>query len=106
MATQVYKLVCSPNSQGIEDEVNKIIRDNPKAKFTFFAPVCGPYFNRRVEVDCIECGGEVIETTLGLICSSCKRLHTSEEARQLAKTKFTQAGTLFLQPLIIENEVD
>ena len=103
MVRHIYKLCCSPNSQGIEEEVNKILSENEGAKFTFFAPVCGSYFNRRLETDCPKCGSEVIEVAGTYLCSSCKEQLDEDIVRRLAKTKFSQAGTLFLQSLIIEN---
>ena len=104
VVVKTYKLVCGPNSQGIEDEVNKILVENPGAQFNFFTPVCGPYYKRHLEMDCLTCGLPILEIYGEYQCKGCKRIYTAEEFQNRAHTNFSQAGTLFLQPLLIESD--
>ena len=98
---KTYKLVCSPNSEAVEKEVNHLLAANPSAVFHFLQPTTGPYFKREPEMRCLKCASEVFEAEGQYACSSCKRAYTADEFAKHAKTKFAQAGTLFLQPLVI-----
>ena len=99
---KIYKLVCSPNSEAIEKEVNKLLETYPDSLFHFLQPTTGPYFKREPEMRCLKCASEVFEANGQYACSSCKRAYTADEFAKHSKIRFTQAGTLFLQPLVIE----
>ena len=53
-------------------------------------------------MDCPKCAGEVIPAEgRTYLCSKCKRPYSEQEFGRFARVVFTEAGTLFLQPLII-----
>ena len=97
-----YKLVCSPNSDAVEAEVNKLIQKNPGAKITFQQAISGVYCDRNVQMDCIKCASRVVPAAGQYQCVSCKRLYTKDEFEQHSHTVFSIKGTHYLQPLIIE----
>lgn len=102
MVIKKYFLICSPNSSAIEVEVNKILAENTGGSFQFLQPLSGLYFKRELEMTCRKCASKVVEADGQYKCSECKRTYTKDEFEKNAKTHFTQAGTLFLQPFVYE----
>ena len=102
MVKKEYYLPTASDTRTVEHEVNEILKAHPDAKITLLNPISGIYCEARLEMQCPKCASEVHRTGSTFTCSSCKRAFTQQEFSENSRKRFEVKGTLYAQPILVE----